>query len=92
MKLLDEAKPQAKMWQSAQYSNVVKHIPSGVYYARFRVKGKLIWRSLKTDKISIAKLRLDDVEEEERKKSEAGFVQAKDKILIRGCIEAYRQK
>ena len=83
---------QAKTWQPTQYANIVQHVPSGVYYARLRVKGKLIWRSLKTDKISIAKLRLTDVEEEERKKSEAGFVQAKDKILVRHCIEAYRQK
>jgi integrase len=83
---------QAKTWQKTQYSNVVRHVPSGAYYARLRVKGKLIWRSLKTDKISIAKQRLADVEAKEQKKSESGFVQAKDKILIRHCVEAYRQK
>jgi len=70
----------------------LKTVPFRIYYARFRVKGKLIWRSLKTDKISIAKLRLDDVEKEEYKKSEAGFVQTKEKILVKNCIEAYRQK
>jgi integrase len=88
----DDQNQPARTWQPTQYSNIVRHIPSDIYYARLRVKGKLIWRSLKTDKISIAKLRLGDVEEEERKKSEAGFVQAKDKILVSDCIAAYRQR
>jgi integrase len=87
-----QQKASAKTWQKTQYANIVLHVPSGVYYARLRVKGKLIWRSLKTDKISIAKTKLGDFEKEERKKSEAGFVQAKDKILVQHCIEAYRQK
>ena len=82
----------AKTWQSTQYANIVLHAPSEIYYARLRVKGKLLWRSLKTSKISIAKLRLSDLEKEERKKSEAGFVQAKDKILMSDCLAAYRQK
>jgi hypothetical protein len=38
---------QGKTWQPTQYANIVRHIPSGIYYARLRIKGKLIWRSLK---------------------------------------------
>ena len=79
-------------WQPTQYANIVRHVPSGIHYARLRIKGKLIWRSLKTDKISIAKLRLGDVEDEERKKAEVGFIKTKDKILVRHCIDAYREK
>jgi integrase len=37
-------------------------------------------------------LRLGDVEEEERKKAEVGFIKTKDKILIKHCIDAYREK
>jgi hypothetical protein len=87
-----ESDHQSRTWKSTQYANVVRHVPSGIYYARLRVKGKLNWRSLKTDKISIAKLKLADVEAEERKKAEAGYVRAKDKILVKDCIEAYRRK
>jgi hypothetical protein len=83
---------QTKTWQPTQYANVVRHVPSGIYYARLRVKGKLIWRSLKTERISIAKLKLADVVDEEQKKAEAGYVKTKDKILIGDCIDAYRQK
>ena len=89
---LPETGDQSKTWQSTQYANVVRHIPSGIYYARLRVKGKLIWRSLQTDKISIAKLKLADVEAKEHKKAEAGYVRAKDKILTPDYVDAYRQK
>jgi hypothetical protein len=47
-----------KDWQKTQYSNLIRYIPSGTYYARLRVKGKLIRRSLKTDFISVAKFRI----------------------------------
>ena len=53
---------QTKTWQSTQYANVVPHVPSGVYYAPLRIKGKLIWRSLQTERMLIAKLKLADVE------------------------------
>jgi len=75
-----------------QYANIVRHVPSAIYYARLRIKGKLIWRSLRTDKSSVAKTKLGDVEKEEQKKAEAGFVKAKDKVLIEHCIAAYREK
>jgi len=38
-----------KTWQATQYASIVRHIPSAIYYARWRVKGKLIWPWLKTD-------------------------------------------
>lgn len=62
------AEGQEKTWQSTQYANGVRHIPSGIYYARLRVKGKLIWRSLKTDKISIAKSGMEILKRKSEKK------------------------
>jgi len=47
-------------WQKTPVANLVRHVRSGNYYARIRVRGKLIWKSLKTDRISVAKLRLGD--------------------------------
>jgi hypothetical protein len=37
-----------------------------MFFARMRVKGKLIRRSLKTQVLSVARLRLGDLEKEER--------------------------
>lgn len=39
----------------------MRYVPSENYYARFRSRGKLVWKSLDTNKISIAQLRLTDL-------------------------------
>src|SRR5208283_4369766 len=77
-----------KDWQKTQYSNLIRYVPSGTYYARLRVKGKLIRRSLKTDVLSVAKLRLSDFEKNERQGAEnrdsvsAGRLNMADAIAI----------
>ncbi len=48
------------LWQKTPVANLLRHSQSGNYYARIRVRGKLIWKSLKTKKISVAQLRLGD--------------------------------
>ncbi len=53
-------------WQKTQYSNLIRYVPSGTYYSRVRVVGKLIRKSLKTDVLTVAKLRLADLEKSER--------------------------
>ena len=77
-----------KDWQKTQYSNLIRYVPSGTYYARLRVKGKLIRRSLKTDVLTVAKLRLSDFEKVERQGAEtrdsvsAGRMSLTDAIAI----------
>ena len=46
--------------------NLVHHVQSATHYARICVRGKLIWRLLKTDRTSVTKLRLSDFYREER--------------------------
>ena len=48
--------------QKTHYANLVRYVPTGLYFARMRVKGKLIRKSLKTVTLSVAKLRLGDME------------------------------
>ncbi len=36
-------------WQKTQYANLIRYVPSGAYFARIRVHGKLIRKSLKTN-------------------------------------------
>src|SRR5208283_511918 len=57
-------------WQKTPYANLVRYEPSGKYFARLRVGGKLIRRSLKTRQLSVAKLQLTDLEKGERQKAE----------------------
>ena len=56
----------ASVWQRTPHANLVRYQASGIYFARFRVKGKLFRRSLKTNVITVARLRLADLEKAER--------------------------
>jgi integrase len=57
-------------WQKTPYANLVRYKSSGIYFARFRVRGKLIRRSLKTSQLSVAKLRLGNLEKQERQRAD----------------------
>jgi hypothetical protein len=57
-------------WLKTPFSNLMRYVPSGIYFARIRVRGKLIRRSLKTNAISVAKLRLAEIEKTERQRIE----------------------
>jgi hypothetical protein len=38
-----------KLWLKTSYANLIRYTPSGIYFCRIRVQGKLIRKSLKTD-------------------------------------------
>lgn len=80
------------VWQKTQYANLIRYVPSGTYFARFRVKGKLVWRGLKTDKISIAQLRLADEMDKERRKAENATAIAKGKMTVGDAIHIYEER
>ena len=42
------------LWQKTPVANLVRYNPLGLYFARVRVRGKLIRLSLKTDVFSVA--------------------------------------
>src|SRR5208283_3051156 len=69
-----------------------RHIQSGNYYARIRVRGKLIWKSLKTDRISVAKLRLGDFHKEERQRASTLAAVARGKMSFGDALTTYQQK
>ena len=66
----DQESPE-KLWQKSSHSGLVRYVPTGGYYARFRVPGKLVWQSLKTTRLSVAVLRLGDLKKQERTKVSA---------------------
>lgn len=59
------AKP---VWLKAKFSNLRKYVPTGTYHCHATVCGKLVRRSLKTKSETIAKLKLDKLLEQERKR------------------------
>ncbi len=54
-----------KLWQKSSHAGLVRYAPNGVYYARFKASGKLVWKSLKTDVLNVAVLRLGDLRKQE---------------------------
>ena len=63
-------------------NHLVRHGQSETHYARICVRGKLIWKTLKTDRISVAKLRLDDFHKEERQRAAAQTAVARGKMTF----------
>jgi len=48
------------LWLKTPVANLVRYAPSGIYFVRAKVRGKLVRNSLKTNVLSVAKLRLAD--------------------------------
>jgi integrase len=80
------------VWQKTQYANLIRYVPSAKYYARIRICGKLVVKSLKTTKISVAKLRLSDLEKTERQNAENQNGTVDGKLTFGGAVEIYRQR
>lgn len=80
------------VWQKSQYANLIRYVPSGTYYARIRIRGKLLWKSLKTDLISVAKLRLTDLEKAERQTIENKDALGNGKMTLGQATEILRQR
>ena len=80
----------ARNWQTSQYANLIRYVPSGIYFARIRVRGKLIRRSLKTDVVSVAKLRLADLEKNEREAAEVRESASKGRMTFGDALDIFK--
>lgn len=72
--------------------NLIRNASSGTYYARIRVKGKLIVRSLKTKVQSVAKLRRADFEKRERTKAASQDAVAAGKLTFAQALSTFRHR
>jgi hypothetical protein len=59
------------IWEATSVQNLVRYRPAGTYFARFRVNGKRVWKSLETTVFSVAKQRLPETIREHRAKLES---------------------
>jgi hypothetical protein len=80
------------LWQKTPYANLVRYKPSKKYFARLRVNGKLIRRGLKTNVLSVAKLRLGDLEKAERQLAEHQIATVAGNLTFGGALTTYRQR
>jgi integrase len=83
-----------KLWQKTSYANLIRYVPSGVYFLRIRVHGKLIRKSLKTDVLSVAKLRLTDEEKKYRQvaQRQLAIQRGRGQMNFSDALEIYRAR
>lgn len=84
--------PPDPLWQKTSFANLVRYVPNDKYFARVRVAGKLIRRSLKTTVLSVAKLKLADFEKGERAKAEAHGRVLDGKATVGDLIVEYKTR
>ena len=76
-------------WRSfLKVPNLLQYVPNGNYYARLKVHGKLIRRSLETDVFTTARLRLPDFLKEQRQPVE----QVPEALRFKTARELYEQR
>jgi len=83
-----------KVWQRTSFANLIRYTPSGMYFCRIRVQGRLIRKSLKTDVLSVAKLRLTDEEKKHRQAAQRQLAiqRGRGQMIFRESLEIYRAR
>ncbi len=79
-------------WEPTPVQNLIRYVPSGTYYARFKVGGKLFRRSLQTPVLSVAKLRLADILKDARGANEQAKSITSGKMEFIDAVNIYREK
>ena len=79
-------------WQKTAYTNLIRYKPSQAYFARFRVKGKLFRRSLKTNHITVARLRLADLEKCEQQKAQSANAVVSGKMTFGDALAVFKTR
>jgi integrase len=82
----------SSLWAKSSVANLVRYVPSGIYFARAKVGGKLIRQSLKTDRLTVAQLRLADLLKEKRSRVEASADAGKGRLTVGDALETYKNE
>jgi integrase len=76
-------------WESTGTQNLIRYRPSRTYFARFKIGRKPFRKSLKTQSLTTAKLRLGDMLRQHRAKFEAGSALQNGKMSFGQAMHAY---
>jgi integrase len=80
------------LWEATSVQNLVRYRPAGTYFARFRVNGKRVWKSLETTAFSVAKQRLPETIREHRAKLESVAAVTIGKMTVGDAARVYLEK
>jgi integrase len=87
----DNAESQSD-WLKTPVANMIRYKPSGIYFARVRIRGKLFRQTLKTDVMSVAKLRLSDFIKERQEEMGDDSAARSGKMTMADAVAIFRQR
>jgi len=80
------------LWLKTPVANLVRYKPSSIYFIRAKVRGKLIRKSLETNVLSVAKLRLADVLDTEHKAVAPSLTKIIGKMVFGDALAIFRER
>jgi len=80
------------LWIKAPVANLVRYEPSGIYFARAKVHGKLVRKSLDTNVLSVAKLRLADVLDSEYRVVALSQTKIVGKMIFADALAIFKER
>jgi integrase len=80
------------LWTKAPVANLVRYEPSGIYFACAKVRGKLVRKSLDTNVLSVAKLRLADVLDTEHKAVAPSQTKIVGKMIFADALAIFNER
>lgn len=80
------------LWETTKKQNLIRYKPSGTYFARFKVGGKLVRKTLKTSVFHVAKLRLADKIKEHRTVADSRKRFRNGKMAVGDAIRIYEDQ
>jgi integrase len=89
---MESEKHSPKRFEKSSVANLYRYVPTGVYYAMPRIRGKLKSKSLKTDKFSVAQLRLADFLKEEHQKAESFENTVRGKLTFGDAVAVFKKR
>jgi integrase len=80
------------VWTKAPVANMVRYEPSGIYFIRAKVHGKLIRKSLDTNVLSVAKQRLADVLDAEHRSTVPRGAMVAGKMTFGAALATFEER
>ncbi|MEO6755205.1 MAG: hypothetical protein ABIP85_25830, partial [Chthoniobacteraceae bacterium] len=80
-----------KTWNRTSVQNLVRH-KSGRYYARIFANGKETWKTLKTDILEVAKVKLREISGSIEKAAHADHAEQRGKMTMEDCAVIFTKR
>ncbi len=80
-----------KMWNRTSVQNLLRH-KSGRYYAPIKTNGKQTWKSLKTDLLEVAKVKLREFSSKVEKAAHATHAEERGQMTMEDCAVIFEKR